>query len=154
MAARRLLPAIILLAALTGCASLARSTFAAPKVVLKDVRLKGVGLSGGSLDVILEVDNPNDYRLDATRFTYNFYVDTLKLAYGEVQKRVTLEAHRTAEVVVPLQFSFQQMMQASALITQSGSVDYHVTGEVTAATIAGSITRPYKSDGRFDSLRP
>jgi LEA14-like dessication related protein len=145
------------LIAAAACASLARAVFATPTVTLKDVRMKAIGFQGGSMDIILDVTNPNDYRLDATRLTYNLWVDTLKIAFGEIKKTATLEPHRTNEIVVPVSFSIQELVRATQLLSKTGGVDYHVTGEVTATTPGGSFTRPYKGDGHFDniqSLRP
>jgi LEA14-like dessication related protein len=150
----RLLVTVFLFAA---CASLGRSMFATPAVTLKDIRMKAIGLQGGSMDIILDVTNPNDYRLDATRLTYNLFVDTMKVAFGEIKHPTTLEPHRTNEVVVPVSFSIQELVRATQLFSKTGGVDYHVTGEVTATTPGGSFTRPYKGDGHFDnlpSLRP
>jgi LEA14-like dessication related protein len=138
--------------ALSACASLGRSVFATPTVELKDIRMKAIGLQGGSMDIILEVNNPNDYRLDATRLTYNLFVDTMKVAFGEIKKTATLEPHRKSEVVVPVSFSIQELIRATQLMSKTGGVDYHVTGEVTAATPGGSFTRPYKGDGHFDNI--
>jgi LEA14-like dessication related protein len=154
---RHLPSAIFVLITLSGCASLARSVFATPTVQLKDVRMKAIGFQGGSLELVLMVYNPNDYRLDATRLTYNLWVDTLKLAYGEINKTVTLEPHKQNEVIVPVSFSIQELVKASQVMSKTGGVDYRVAGEVTAATPAASFTRPYEGKGHFDdlsSLRP
>jgi LEA14-like dessication related protein len=98
------------------------------------------------------VTNPNDYRLDATRLTYNLYVDTIKVAFGEIHKAATLEAHKKNEVVVPVSFSMQELIRATQLFSQTGGVDYRVTGEVTATTPGGSFTRPYSGVGHFDNI--
>jgi LEA14-like dessication related protein len=143
---------VLLAFALSACASLGRSVFATPTVELKDIRMKAIGLQGGSMDIILEVNNPNDYRLDATRLTYNLFVDTMRVAFGEIKKTATLEAHRKSEVVVPVSFSIQELIRATQLMSKTGGVDYHVTGEVTAATPGGNFTRPYKGDGHFDNI--
>jgi LEA14-like dessication related protein len=145
------------LIALSACASLGRSVFTTPTVELRDIRMKAIGMQGGSMDLILDVMNPNDYRLDATRLTYNLYVDTMKVAFGEIKQHATLEAHKKTMVVVPVSFSIAELVKATQLMSQTGGVDYHVIGEVTAATPGGSFTRPYKGDGHFDniaSLRP
>src|ERR1019366_2314985 len=134
---------ILLLAA---CASLGKSVFATPTVELRDIRMKAIGLQGGSMDIILDVMNPNDYRLDATRLTYNLFVDTMRVAFGEIHKTATLEAHKKSEVVVPVSFRIQELIRATQLMSKTGGVDYHVTGEVTAATPGGSFTRPYKGE--------
>lgn len=138
--------------AVAACATLGRSVFATPTVELKDIRMKAIGLQGGSMDIILNVTNPNDYRLDATRLTYNLYVDTIKVAFGEIHKAATLEAHKKNEVVVPVSFSMQELIRATQLFSQTGGVDYRVTGEVTATTPGGSFTRPYSGVGHFDNI--
>lgn len=153
----RLVVVMVALAASAACASLARSVFATPTVTLKDIRMKAIGFQGGSMDIILTVTNPNDYRLDATHLTYNLFVDTLKVASGEITHTATLEPHRTSDVVVPVTFSIQELVKATQLLSKTGGVDYRVTGEVTAATPGGSFKRPYVGTGHFDniqSLRP
>jgi LEA14-like dessication related protein len=143
---------VVLAVVLAACASLGRAVFATPVVQLRDIRMRAIGLEGGALDLILEVTNPNDYRLDATRLTYNLFVDTTRIAFGEVRKTVTLEAHQNNEVVVPVNFSIPELVKAAQAFSKTGGADYHVMGEVTAATPGGSFTRPYKGDGHFDNL--
>jgi LEA14-like dessication related protein len=151
-AVRHLPSAVFVLIALSACATMGRSVFATPIVQLRDIRMKSIGLQGGSMEIILDVTNPNDYRLDATRLTYNLFVDTMRVAFGEIKQTATLEAHKKSEVVVPVSFSIQELVRATQLMSKTGGVDYHVTGEVTAATPGGSFTRPYKGDGHFDNL--
>jgi LEA14-like dessication related protein len=138
--------------AVSACASLGRSVFATPIVELKDIKMKAIGFQGGSMEIILDVTNPNDYRLDATRLTYNLFVDTNRVAFGEIKQTATLEPHKKSQVVVPVSFSINELIRATQLMSKTGGVDYHVTGEVTAATPGGSFTRPYKGDGHFDNI--
>jgi LEA14-like dessication related protein len=151
--ATRVVTVTVLLAAV-GCSSFIRNQFANPVVELKDVRLRGIGLQGGSLDVVLDVFNPNPYRLDASRLTYQLMVDTSRIAEGSIDKLVTLETQKKSEIVLPVKFSTQQLIGAASAMQKTGSVDYTVTGEVTVATPFGNFTRPYQGKGRFDSLRP
>jgi len=151
-ATRSTIVAVLLTA--VACSGLVKSQFANPVVELKDVRLRGVGLQGGSLDVVLDVFNPNPYRLDASRVTYNLVVDTSHIAQGSVDKLVTLETQKKSEVVLPVTFSTQQLIGAASAMQKTGSVEYTITGEVTVATPFGNFTRPYQGKGRFDSLRP
>jgi LEA14-like dessication related protein len=145
--------AAFLLVSTAGCARLARQAFQNPVVELKDVKVKGIGLQGGSLDVVLEVYNPNGYRIDASHVTYTVFADSLKVATGEVTKLVTLESQKANRVVLPVNFSMREIQQAAGILLQRGSVDYTVQGDFTLATPFGSLTRPYKSKGRYDSLR-
>lgn len=140
--------------AASACAGFLRHEFGTPVVELRDVRLKGLGVQGGSLDLVLDVYNPNSYRLDASRVTYRLLVDTTQVASGEINKLVTLETKKKSEVILPVSFTTRELLGAAAAITRTGSVDYTVRGELTVATPWGNFTRPYEGKGRFDSLRP
>ena len=145
--------ALVAVAVVSGCATLARQAFANPLVTVKDVRVKGVGMQGGSLDLILDVYNPNEYRLDASRITYQVWVDSSQIATGEIEKLVTLTDKGNSEVVVPVNFTFASVQKALVHYAQRGSVDYRVTGDFTMKTPFGSITRPYTGAGRLDTFR-
>ncbi len=146
------LATVILALGSSGCARFARSAFQTPVVELKDVRVKGIGLQGGSLDVVLDVYNPNDYRIDARGVTYTVFAESLQVATGEVTKLVSLENRKTSTIVLPVNFSMRELTQAAGILLQRGSVDYTVQGNFTLATPFGSITKPYKSKGRYDTL--
>lgn len=145
--------ALVAVAVVSGCATLARQAFANPMVTVKDVRVKGVGLQGGSLDLVLDVYNPNEYRLDASRISYQVWVDSSQIATGEIEKLVTLTDKGSSEVVVPVNFTFASVQKALVHYAQRGSVDYRVTGDFTMKTPFGSITRPYTGAGRLDTFK-
>lgn len=140
--------------ALAGCATLARQAFQNPIVNLRDVNVRGIGLSGGSLDVILSVYNPNNYRLDATRLTYRVFVgDSVSLANGDVQTQTTVQAGDSTLVTVPVSFTYSGLGAAARQIFSTGSVNYRVAGDVTVGSAVGNFTVPYSTTGRFDTLR-
>ena len=66
------------------CATLGRANFKEPVVTLKEFTITGLGISGGSVDVVLNVYNPNRFKLDATKMTYRVDVDTVQLGNGEI----------------------------------------------------------------------
>jgi len=138
----------------SACASALRSQFANPVVELKDIRLRGIGLQGGSFDVVLDVYNPNAYRLDASRITYKLAVDSAQIAEGVIDKLVTLETQKKSEILLPVTFNSAQLLAAAGALGKTGTVDYRIVGEVTVATPFGNFTRPYAGTGRFNSLRP
>jgi len=150
---RRLATASVLLVlGVAGCARMARSAFQNPVVELQDVVIRGVGLQGGSLDVILDVQNLNDYRIDVSQVTYTVFAESLKVASGDVTKMVTLGNKSRTRVTLPVNFTFREVQQAANLLLARGSVDYTVEGDFTLATPFGSVTRPYCSKGRYDTL--
>jgi LEA14-like dessication related protein len=140
-----------------GCAALSRQAFRTPTVELRDVRIRSLGLEGGSLDLILSVHNPNAYRIDATRLSYTLTADTLEVASGAVTKRVTLEKESANAVELPVRFTMRELLGAAEVLLRKGSVMYVVTGEVTVDTPFGSISKPYEGRALLDNatlIRP
>ena len=149
--------ALVGLAAVTalgayGCASVARNAFAEPVVTLRDVKLQGIGMTGGSFDVVLSVYNPNGYRLDATQLNYNLFVDTLRFANGTLNQQFTVQEKDSTIVRVPVNFSYSGVGEAGRQLLNTGSVNYRVAGDVTVATPVGSFKVPYDRSGRFSTL--
>ncbi|MBA3671795.1 MAG: LEA type 2 family protein [Gemmatimonadaceae bacterium] len=143
--------AAIVLAA--GCSMLGKQAFQEPVVRLQDVRINGVGLTGGNLDVKLSVYNPNGYRLDATRMTYSVIVgDDVRFAAGTVDSRFTVNQNDSSVVSIPVNFSYSGIGAAGRQLLNTGGVSYRVTGDVTVGTVIGNFTVPYSSTGRFNAL--
>ena len=136
---------------LAGCSMLGRQAFRQPVVNLRDVRVRGIGLNGGSLDVLLKVYNPNHYRLDATRMTYRVALagDSITLASGAVDNNFTVNENDSTDVVIPVGFTYAGLGAAGRSLMSTGSVAYHVLGDVTVGSPVGSFTVPYSSQGRF-----
>lgn len=134
-----------------GCSALGRAAFENPVVNLRDVKVRGVGLTGGSLDVLLSVYNPNHYRLDATRLTYrvNLAGDSVTVATGALDSRFTVQENDSTTVTIPVSFTYAGIGAAGRSILNTGAVDYHVLGDVTVGSPVGNFTVPYSSTGRF-----
>jgi LEA14-like dessication related protein len=147
-----LMALLVALVPLQSCATLARQAFANPVVEVKDVRVRSVGLMGGSLDVVLSVSNPNEYRLDATKITYNFFVDTTEVVTGVIERMITLEEKGRVEIIVPVNFGYAAMSMAMREYLAHGALNYRVTGQFTIVTPFGNMTRPYSGRGRVEGM--
>lgn len=144
--------ALLALGGAAGCRTLARQAMANPVVEVKDVVIKGLGFQGGTLDVILDVYNPNEFRMDATRITYEVWVDSGRVADGAIDQRLTLNERGRSSVTVPVNFTYAAVNVAMQKFLQQGALDYRVTGQFTYVTPFGSITRPYAGAGRMTGL--
>jgi LEA14-like dessication related protein len=152
---RRTLVGLVAAAALAGtaaCASLGRNVFREPVVNFRNVEVKGLGLSGGSLDVVLSVYNPNGFKLDATRLTYRLQVDSIDVGTGALDREFVVQENDSSLVRLPVSFTYAGLGAAGRQLIQSGSVNYRVLGDVTVRTRLGSFTRPYSGTGRFSAL--
>ena len=116
------------------------------------MKVTGVGLSGGSLDVVLNVQNPNDFRLDATQMHYAVLVDTVPFANGTTTQQFTVEGKRSQQVHIPINFSYEGVGNAGRQLMNTGSVNYTVRGDVTVGSPIGNFTVPFSQTGRYSTL--
>ncbi len=143
---------VLALTLLAGCATLGRQVFEAPVVNFKDLRVNGLGLQGGSIDVLLNVYNPNRFNLNATRLTYRLMVDSVPLGTGALDQRFVVQSGDSAEVRLPVAFTYSGLGAAGRQLMRSGTVNYRVLGDVTVATPLGNFTRPFDRTGHFTSF--
>jgi LEA14-like dessication related protein len=135
-----------------GCAALGRATFKEPDVQLREFTITGLGLTGGSVDVVLSVHNPNGYKLDALKMTYLVDVDSIKLGEGELDSRFVVPEKDSSLVRLPIRFTYAGLGAAGRALLQSGTVNYRVRGDFSVGTPLGNFTRPYDRRGRYSSV--
>ena len=144
--------AAVAFAATASCSTLGKAAFADPVVTLKNVQVASLGLQGGNLNVILNVYNPNGYRLDATRLTYRLLVDSTPLANGVMDSRFTVQDKDSTTVTIPVAFNWMGLGTGVRSIFNTGAVNYRVNGDVTVGTPVGNFTIPYSQTGRYSTL--
>jgi LEA14-like dessication related protein len=142
----------IAMTGLAGCAMLGKGSFQEPVVHFQDARVTGLGLNGGSLEVKLSVYNPNGFRLDATRLTYNVLVDSVTFGSGALTQQFAVQEKDSTVVTLPLQFTYSGIGAAGRQLMSTGTLNYRVVGDVTVGTPLGNFTRPYDQTGRFSTL--
>lgn len=150
-------PALGLLAALTttACAALLDS----PDVRIADVRVSGIGLSGATADVVLQVSNPNRFALTAEGL--NYQLDFLEpdasaqdeeswhvVASGRTANRIRVPAHDSSRVTVEIPFQYQDLGRALSSLLRDGELDYRLIGDVTFDGPVGDVRVPFRDTGR------
>lgn len=139
---------------LGGACSLA---FQPPSVRVAEVRLAAMAVSGGTLAVRVEVDNPNRYALESRGFRYTLaFADSTTdgpswatLAEGQLADTVRFPAHGTgvAEIAVP--FEFASVRAALGRLLGQGGLEYRFRGELLAGTPIGLKRVPFDQRGLF-----
>lgn len=155
----RLLAACLAVLLLAGCAS---SFFRQPEVSLQGVQLGGLGLRGGTLLVNLRVVNPNRFALNAEGLRYDLALgdpdqdgDTtwVDFAAGRYDEAFSVSAHDTADVQIPVEFSYSGIGSAASSILRSGTFRYRAHGEVNVSTAFGRREVPFTKRGTVMLLR-
>jgi len=149
---KKILVAAMVGVALGGCATLGVGGFKQPLVGFSDVKIRGLGLTGGALDIVLSVYNPNGYNLNATRLTYKLMVEDKDLGSGVLDRAFRVKDRDSTFVTIPMDFTYAGLGAAGRQLLQSGSVNYRVIGDITVDTQVGNFTVPYDQRGRFSSF--
>jgi LEA14-like dessication related protein len=147
---RRLSPALLVLAA---CATLGRLSFTEPEVSLQEIAVTGIGLTGGTFDLVFDVWNPNDYRIRSTRLEVGVDLEGTHFGDALLDRPLDLSPTNHSRVVVPVRFQWAGVgAGAKALLTRR-AVGYGITGRVLLDTplgekrvmLAGSGNVPLKT---------
>jgi LEA14-like dessication related protein len=135
-----------------GCASLQRQAFQEPEVVIDAAAIAG-GLQSRHFELDLAIYNPNQYRLDASRFRYRVLLDSIEVATGSLERRVTLMPRDSATVRVPVDVDARALPTVIAgFILNSGTIPFELAGEMRIETIFGGVTRAFAQVGTYELL--
>lgn len=129
---------VALAALAAGCATLSRALrFEEPNIRLQEVRVTGLSLSGGTLDLALDVFNPNDYRLRSTRLEVGIDLENVHFGDALFETAVELPAQQHSLITVPVRFEWAGLgAGARALLSRQG-IRYGLTGVATLDTPLG-----------------
>lgn len=141
------------LALLAGCSG---GMYSQPQVTLENVQIGGLGLTGGTLLVNLQVQNPNRFSLNANQLDYELALsdpqadgDTawIDFARGTYDQPFSVPARDSAQVQIPVEFRYSGLGAAGASILRRGTFAYRATGSVDVRTPIGSRDVPFRKRG-------
>src|SRR5215218_3137227 len=119
--------ALALTMAAAGCGG---SIYRQPEITLESVQIGGLGLSGGTLVVDLQVMNPNRFSLSANRLNYDLQLrdpetatDTTwsDFASGAYEQPFSVGGGETAHVQIPVSFSYSGLGAAAGSMLRRGT---------------------------------
>ena len=147
----------VLSVALSSCAIFkAALQFQEPQVELKQINITGLGLTGGTMDLVFDVFNPNDYRLRSTRLEAQLDLERTHFADGLIDKPLDLSPANHSQVIMPIRFEWAGVgAGAKALLTKQ-AVAFGITGTVFLDTPLGDKQVKIHGSGNvpLSKLRP
>lgn len=153
MRLRSLLAAITLVVLLGGCAGSLGDIFRPPAVALNRVVLRGVGLTGGTLDLVLDVDNPNGFDLRGTRLQLGFDVQDSHVGDIDWQEQFTVTRDSVTSLTLPLTFNWDGVAGAVRTALGYGDLPYKMKGQIQLDTPLGRKVVPFTHEGRAPLTR-
>jgi LEA14-like dessication related protein len=140
--------AVIAAFLLSSCATLRNALqFQKPDVALQEINVTGIGLSGGTLDLVFDVYNPNQYRLTSTRLEVALQLAGTDFGEALIDKPLDLSPENHSRVVMPVRFTWTGVGAAARSLLQSQELPYGLTGAVLVDTPIGEKRVELKSKG-------
>ncbi len=158
MAKRYLLLALLLAALpLLSCKSIIREVFRPPKVRVIDLAFTSNPLENPrdpwTMDVSLEVNNPNGYPLTVAHVAYCAIMDTRTVADGERTEDIRIGAAGITIVKMPVAFRPDAFSDAARLVLGKRSLHYELNGSAAFRTpVGGTVRIPFSKTGTFDAM--
>jgi LEA14-like dessication related protein len=150
--------ALLVAVVLGGCTS---GLYQQPEVTLQNVQLGSLGLRGGTMIVHLRVVNPNRFALNASALRYDLRIadsrqanDTtwIDFASGLFDQPFSVASRDSANVTIPVEFTYGGLGSAAATILRTGAFDYSARGTVDVRTPVGAYTVPFQRRGSMSML--
>lgn len=132
---------------LMGCALAQQVRFQAPSAQLAGVSITGLGLQGGSLDLRLDVFNPNSYTLRSTRLQVGIDLEDTPFGTAAIERPLELPPSAHSEVKIPLTFTWSGVGAGAKGLLGKGSVNYGLTGRILVDTPLGQRAVDLRTSG-------
>lgn len=126
--------------------------FRQPELEFRGLRINSIGLDGASLDIVVDVYNPNAYRLGLDRLSYDLAIENVHWGVGSIAAPIAVEGGDRATVRLPLSVSWSRLGDVGRDALRTGSVNYGVSGEMTVTTVLGGRSVPFRKSGRLSVL--
>lgn len=139
---------------LAGCATISQWTnLQAPQVEVAGIKVASVGLTSGTFDVTLRVDNPNRVDLHGTALTATIDANGGRFAAIDLSRAFDLPKGEAVPIVVPVTIQWSGASSAIRQMVSSGSVPYTIGGRVTVDTPIGAKGLDFSKSGTVSVVR-
>jgi LEA14-like dessication related protein len=146
----RLLPLVLLSVACSGLGI----NFREPDVQLDHAVVRGVGLTGGNLDLVLKVKNPNNFTLEGTKLQVGLDVEGSHLGDVTYDSDFAVSENGETTITLPLRFGWSGVGSAVRAALSYGELPYKMKGQATLRLPAGAETVvSFTHEGRAPLIR-
>ena len=127
--------------------------FLRPDLDLQRVVVRGVGLTGGNLDLVVSVANSNGFDLRGTRLEAGFDVEGSHVGTVTYDDEYVVPKRDTTLVTLPLRFEWKGVSSAFRSALEYGDIPYTMKGQATLDTPLGRQVVPFTLRGRAPLTR-
>ena len=143
-----LIPALLVCSlVLGGCAGLGNA-LKEPGVRLNKVVVQEVGIRGGVLHLMVELDNPNPFDLRGTGIELGFDVEGAHVGDVRLSDEFSVEKGGSTTLELPVRFEWAGVGNALRSALASGEIPYTMKGQIDLHTPWGAHSVPFTREGR------
>ena len=137
-----------------GCSGFG-DNFREPEVRLEQAVVRGIGLAGGNLDLLVTVQNPNNFTLRADRLQVGFDVEGTHLGDITYDDDFAVGENGETTLTLPLRFGWVGVGRAVWAALGYGDLPYKMKGQATLK-IPGGFRKvvSFSHEGRAPLSRP
>ena len=133
--------------ALGACAGLGNA-LKEPGVRLDRVVLQEVGIRGGVLHLMVQLDNPNAFDLRGTGIELGFDVDSAHVGDVRLADEFSVQKGGNTMLELPLRFEWAGVGNALRAALATGEIPYTMKGQIRLQTPWGAHSVPFTREGR------
>lgn len=139
---------------LTGCATVSEWThLQSPQVEVAGIKVASVGLTSGTFNVTLRVNNPNRVDLHGTHLAATIDTKGSRFASVDLSNAFDLPKGSAVPIVVPVTLEWSGANSAVRQLIGSGAVPYSIGGRVTIDTPIGAKGLDFSASGSVSVVR-
>ncbi len=138
---------VVLAPLLASCATLRQLHFEQPTVHLETIEVTGVGVSGGSLVLLLDVFNPNDYDIRTTWVEASLDLEDTHFGTAVLEGDETLVANSRTRVEIPAEFTWEGVGAGARALLERGALRYNLETRLRVETSIGGRTVSLRNRG-------
>ena len=135
-----------------GCSGLPHD-FLDPEIELTQVVLRGAGLTGGTMDLVVNVRNPNNFDLRGTKLQVGFDVEGSHVGDITYQDEFQVQRNGVSTVTLPVRFNWAGVGAAVRSAVGYGDIPYTMRGQATIRTPFGNHVVAFTREGRAPLTR-
>jgi LEA14-like dessication related protein len=126
-----------------------------PEIRLEHAVVRGIGLAGGNLDLVVTVQNPNNFTLRADKLELGFDVEGTHLGDITYDEDFAVSENGETTLTLPLRFQWTGVGRAVRAALGYGDLPYTMKGQATLK-IPGGFRKvvSFSHEGRAPLSRP
>jgi LEA14-like dessication related protein len=139
---------VAVLGVAAACATVRQALrFEEPQIQLQAINITGLSLTGGTLDLVFDVYNPNDYRLRSTRLTVSLDLEDRYFGEALIDRPLDLSPANHSQVVMPVRFEWAGVGAGMRALLERQAIRYALGGAVLLDTPLGERRVGVKGSG-------